>query len=168
MTGPAADKRLSLAQIGDWLGMTGKDTAEKMAATRQVIQGFAELAVNGRELLKGTGPITDFEQRIMAKAASGDINELSPIEVVTLARLGRRAAIAQATEHNRRIDEFASRDPAYARIAEHYKQDVPRHMWPTPTEKAKASLRAARNSPGYVDAFRKQFGPWTDEILAEQ
>lgn len=165
--GPAAEKRLGLAQIGDWLGMTGKDTQETMANTRKVIQGLAELSLNNRELLKGTGPITDFEQRIASKAASGDINEMSPTEVITLARLGRRAALAQAAEHNRRIDDFATRDPRYAEIARHYKQDIPRHMWPTPTEKAKASLRAARNSPGYVEAFRKQFGPWTDEILAE-
>jgi hypothetical protein len=168
LTGPAGDKMLTFAQIGDWLGMTGKDTQETMANTRKVIQGLAELSLNNRELLKGTGPITDFEQRIASKAASGEVNELSPIEVITLARLGRRAALAQAAEHNRRIEDFASRDQRYAEIARHYKQDIPRHMWPTPTDKARASLKAARNSPGYVEAFRKQFGPWTDEILAEQ
>jgi hypothetical protein len=167
-TGPAGDKMLTFAQIGDWLGMTGKDTQETMANTRKVIQGLAELSLNNRELLKGTGPITDFEQRIASKAASGEVNELSPTEVITLARLGRRAALAQAAEHNRRIEDFASRDQRYAEIARHYKQDIPRHMWPTPTDKARASLKAARNSPGYVEAFRKQFGPWTDEILAEQ
>ena len=84
ITGPFANQRITLNQIGETLGVTGKDTAEQLQNTRNLMQGLArqELAAAGQ--MKGQGQITESERGILRRAESGSINELTKPELQTL------------------------------------------------------------------------------------
>lgn len=58
---------------------------EKLTSTRQVIQGLAKLSLQGRQSLRGQGTITDSEQNMLAKATSGDIDNMSVDEIRLIA-----------------------------------------------------------------------------------
>lgn len=58
---------------------------DKLNATRQTIQGLAKLSLASRQSLKGQGSITDAEQKMLANAASGDIDNLTTEEIRLIA-----------------------------------------------------------------------------------
>lgn len=58
---------------------------EKLKATRSAIQGMAKLALQSRQSLKGQGPITDYEQKMLSDAASGSIDNLTVDEIRLIA-----------------------------------------------------------------------------------
>lgn len=102
-TGPMASKRLGLAQLGTVLGVTGKDDAEKIANTRQAVRGLAELTLQGRKTMQGQGQITDKESALAEKAISGDIDSMTPQELVIIANASKRAAQHTVANHQRLV-----------------------------------------------------------------
>lgn len=88
--GPTANARLSIAQVGDLLGVAGKNTQEKILNTRQAIRALSEQAVAARSQLGGQAQISNSEQELLTKATSGDISELTVGELRMLAELGAR------------------------------------------------------------------------------
>ena len=90
MSGPGAGIRLTGAQIAETLGF-GSDTAG-LTQTRAAIQGLAKLGLSARGSLKGSGAISDFEQRTLMKAESGDIEKLTGPELRAIADVADRAA----------------------------------------------------------------------------
>lgn len=119
IAGPTASAQLRLAQIGTVLGVTGKDTAETIANTRQAIRGFAELTLQGRKSMRGEGAITESEGKLAEKAFSGDIDSLTPAEIKQLANASKRAAEFNLGEYNRKLDVL-KKDPATAQLAPFY------------------------------------------------
>lgn len=101
--GPLADKRVTLAQVGQVLGVGGKDDAEKLTNTRQAVRGLAELTLQGRQQMKGQGAITESEGKLAEKAMSGDISQLTVPEIRQLARASERAARFNHAEHVRKL-----------------------------------------------------------------
>lgn len=101
--GPMASTRLKMAQIGDVLGISGADTKEKIANTRQAIRGLSEMTLQGRKSMRGEGAITESEGKLAERAFSGDLDELTPAEVKQLAKASDRAAKHLVNEHNRKI-----------------------------------------------------------------
>jgi len=91
ITGPLADQRLSVARIGDALGFKGDKSVE---ATREVIQGLSEMALQSRKALTGQGQITEGEQKLLLKARSGDIS-FTKGELEVIFGVADRAAKAQ-------------------------------------------------------------------------
>lgn len=91
ITGPFADQRLSAARISSALGFTGE---KGINATREVIQGLSEMALQSRGMLTGQGSITNEEQRLLIQARSGDIN-FTRGELETLLNVAERASRAQ-------------------------------------------------------------------------
>jgi hypothetical protein len=101
--GPFADKRLMLTQIADVMNITGATQQEKLANTRAVINGFANMALDAAGKLKGSGSITDAERALLNKASSGSINELSMPELKTVLDVAERQAFRLHQSHNELI-----------------------------------------------------------------
>lgn len=91
ITGPFADQRLAVARVANALGFTG---SKAIAATTELIQGNADMALKSRSLLTGQGQITEGEQKLLLKARSADIN-FTKDELNTLFDVFDRAAKAQ-------------------------------------------------------------------------
>lgn len=102
-TGPMASKRLGLAQLGSVLGVGGSNDAEKIANTRQAVRGLAELTLQGRKTMQGQGQITDKESALAEKAISGDIDSMTPQELVIIANASKRAAQHTVSNHQRLV-----------------------------------------------------------------
>lgn len=104
VTGPLADVRVTGLQIGQMLGVGGKDAAEVLANTRQAIRGLSEMTLQGRKEMSGQGAITDRESALAEKATSGDINSLTAEEVRILANASARAARYRIDAHRKKVD----------------------------------------------------------------
>lgn len=117
--GPGAGARLKIAQIGDLLGVSGADTAEKIANTRQAIRGLAEMTLQGRKQMSGQGAITESESKLAQQATSGDIDSMTPAELKQLANASSRASQYIINEHNRKV-QIAKSKPETAGIAGYF------------------------------------------------
>ena len=120
IAGTFATPQLRLAQFGQVLGVTGKDTAETIANTRQAIRGFAELTLQGRKSMRGEGAITESEGKLAEKAFSGDIDSLTPAEIRQIANASKRVAEYSISEYNRKLD-IIGRNPDLKDVVEIYR-----------------------------------------------
>ena len=116
--GTGADTKLQLAQIGDSLGITGKDTQEKLANTRQLVQSLAQLTLEGRKQMKGQGQVTDQESKLAERAISGDLN-FTPTELRVLAGAADRSGRAVYGNYQRKIDAL-KQNPNVNALAPYY------------------------------------------------
>lgn len=119
MAGPGANTRLFIAQIGQTLGVGGKDTAEQIANTRSAIQGLAQSTVAARASLKGQGQVSDYEGRLLQRAASGEIDSLTAPEIRQIAEVNKRLAQQTIKVHNSRVGKLQN-DPTTAPLANFY------------------------------------------------
>lgn len=120
IAGPMANGRLKVAQVGQLLGVTGKDEAETIARSRDVIRGLSEMTLQGRKQMTGQGAITESEGRLAEKAMSGDINDLTPAEIKQLARASARASKFVYDQHQQNLGNLRS-DPNTAKLEPFYK-----------------------------------------------
>lgn len=120
IAGPLATPQLKLAQFGQILGVTGKDTAETIANTRQAIRGFAELTLQGRKSMRGEGAITESEGKLAERAFSGDIDSLTPAEIRQIANASKRVAEYSIGEYNRKLD-IIGKNPDLKDVVEIYR-----------------------------------------------
>lgn len=122
--GPLANQRVTLAQIGQVLGVSGKDATESLVNTRNVIQGLArqELAAAGQ--MKGQGQITENERAILKKAEAGEISAMTKPELQTFIGAIRKTARARVAAHQRNIQQLGS-DPQAATILPYLQIDAP-------------------------------------------
>lgn len=91
ITGPFAEQRLSATRVANALGFTGD---KGINATRELIQGNAEMALRARGLMRGQGQITEGEQKLLVKARAGEI-DFTKGEMQTLFNVFERASRAQ-------------------------------------------------------------------------
>lgn len=120
-TGVGANQRLTAAQIADGLGLGGKDTTEKIANTRQAVQGLAQLTLQGRKQMRGEGAITESEGALAQRAMSGDVS-LTAGEIRQLAEAAKRSAKFQYSQHQNIINAM-KQDPNTRGLVPYY--DVP-------------------------------------------
>jgi len=142
MSGPLANQRLKVAQIADVLGVAGKDTQERIAATRNTIRGLAEMTLQGRKQMTGQGAITDREQAIAEKATSGSVEDLTASEIRQLAQASSRSARFVYDQHTEMLNRVSS-NPATANIAGFYKP-LP---WPTSPRVSQPAAQPGGGSP---------------------
>ena len=107
ITGPFAEQRLAVAQVGSVLGFTGDKAVN---ATRELIQGNAEMALKSRSMLAGQGAITENEQKLLMKARSGDIS-FTKSELNTLFNVFERASKAQYEKSIKLLGSAAKQSP---------------------------------------------------------
>lgn len=118
IAGPFANGRLTAIQVADVLGVGGKDSAEKIANTRQAIRGLAEMTLQGRKQMTGQGSITESEGKLAERAMSGDIT-MTAAEIKQLANASRRAAQFTYNQHQAQLNNMRSR-PDLAGMADFY------------------------------------------------
>lgn len=117
--GPLASKRLSLAQLGQVLGIGGESDAEIIANTRQVVRGLSEMTLAGRKEMAGQGAVTDKESALAERAASGDIDSLTPAEILIIANASKRVGDHRLKSHQRKVEK-ARNNPATSGIADYF------------------------------------------------
>ena len=120
IAGPLSGGRLKIAQVGQLLGVTGKDDAETIARSRDVIRGLSEMTLKGRQQMTGQGAITESEGALAEKANSGNIEDLTPAEIKQLARASARASKFAYEQHQDNLRNLNS-DPATAKLGGFYK-----------------------------------------------
>lgn len=122
--GPGANQRVVLAQVGQALGVGGKNNAEVLANTRNVMQGLArqELAAAGQ--MKGQGQITESERAILRKAEAGQINEMTKPEMEQFISAIRKTARARIGAHQRNLQRL-SQDPQASTIIDYMQVQAP-------------------------------------------
>ena len=131
ITGPGANARLTLTQWGDALGLGGADQKAKLENTRSVLQGLAQLTLQGRQQMRGQGAITQDESKLAERAISGDLS-MSPAELRVLTNAARRAGQYVHQEHQRKV-QAVSANPDYSPMVPFYAvPDMPQQ--PTATQ----------------------------------
>ncbi len=118
IVGPGANTRIKLSQIGQVLGVNGKDATEQLQNTRNVMQGLArqELAAAGQ--MKGQGQITESERGILRRAEAGDISELTTPEIQTLLGALKKTSQYRVGIHNQNLERL-KKDPNAAGVADY-------------------------------------------------
>ena len=133
IAGPFAGGRVTLAQMGQALGVGGADAKEQLANTRQVIRGLAEMTLQGRSQMKGQGAITESEGLLAERANSGKIEDLTIPEIKQLALASDRAARFAYAEHERKYQEML-KNPTTSSLATYYQGPVMPPAITTPSE----------------------------------
>lgn len=153
ITGPFANQRITLNQIGETLGITGQNTAEQLQNTRNVMQGLArqELAAAGQ--MKGQGQITESERAILRKAESGSINEMTKPEMTTLFTALEKTANYRIGIHQKNMGRMAS-DKNLADVSKYYEiqpQEAPKSVVKTGMYQGKKVNQYSDGSTGYAN-----------------
>jgi len=109
ITGPFAERRLQVAQIANAFGFVGD---KGINATRELIQGNAEMALKARAMIagQGQGPITEGEQALLVRARAGDIN-FTKGELNTLFNIFDRGAKAQYDQSRKLLQSATTQSP---------------------------------------------------------
>lgn len=141
IVGPLANQRVTLAQIGQSLGVGGADTREILQNTRAVVQGLArqELAAAGQ--MKGQGQITESERAILRKAESGQINEMTRPELETFIGAIRKTARGRIAAHEKNMQRLR-RDPQSQTIVDYLDVQAPSDTPIAPEKSQKPSIKA--------------------------
>lgn len=126
-SGPMANQRIQLAQIGDLLGVNGATTTEKLQNTRSVINGLANMALESANKLKGQGQVSDAERALLQKASSSSIEAISVPELRILMNISQRHAATEYQNHQRLLKNA----PDTTNMWMYKSQDIP----PTPLPK---------------------------------
>ena len=137
IAGPLAGGRVTLAQMGQALGVGGADAKQQLANTRQVIRGLAEMTLQGRSQMKGQGAITESEGLLAERANSGKIEDLTIPEIKQLALASDRAARFAYAEHERKYQEML-KNPTTSSLATYYQGPAMPPAITTPSEEPPA------------------------------
>ena len=92
-------------RIANLLGFRG-DKEKNINATRVLIQGLSEMALNAREALKGQGSISNYEGELLERARGGDIN-FTAGELTAILDVSSRASKQQHAQNYKLLQEAA-------------------------------------------------------------
>jgi hypothetical protein len=115
----------SVDQFAAALGVSGKNTQEKLARTAQAMQQLASLELDAATSMKGQGTITDFERGLIARASGGNLRDFTAVEINALLDSLDKVAKAKIQSHQQNY-EIMSSDPTGKKYSKYYKIDVPR------------------------------------------
>jgi len=113
ITGPFANKRLGAERLANLFGFRG-DKEQKINATRVLIQGLSEMALNSREMLTGQGSVSNYEGELLQRARGGDI-DFTAGEISAILDVSSRASKQQHAQ-NYKLLLAASKDNPSAKI----------------------------------------------------
>lgn len=102
IVGPGQTFRQNLSRVGQMIGVGGKDEAERLANTAQLVQGMADLSLKASSSIKGQGQVSNFERELLTRASSGDMN-FTQAEVKSLINVMGRINRAKITNHQNLI-----------------------------------------------------------------
>lgn len=104
--GPFASQTMTVKQF---IYKTTGGNAEDIKQTRQTIRALSEMAVEARKELQGQGQVTESEAKAVEKAESGNIDDMTTIELGELAKLTKRASNYRVRAHQDMVDEVGRR-----------------------------------------------------------
>lgn len=99
-------------------------TEEGRVKTREVIQGLSQMTLAARKSLKGQGQVSDYEGKLLAKAASGDIDNLTIPEIQALTKTAVRLANGSITQHQSYLKKIQN-DPELKGLAPFFDISTP-------------------------------------------
>ena len=146
IAGPLAGVRTKFAQI---LELAGAGDKEKLVNTRSAIQGLASLTLESRAELKGQGQITDTETKLLERARSGSIEDMTIAELQQVVNISQRLANRMWSSHQNLLGTMEG-DPAAVDTIRYYRPTMPlpqaigesRPATPAQTDKRKQGLDA--------------------------
>lgn len=106
LAGPGTAPVMLLRQVGQVIGAGGKSNEEVLQNTRTAMQGLAQMSLDGAKQLAGQGQVTEFERRLVERAASGDIGSMTLPELKTLMAVQRKAAMYTIKAHETNVDRL--------------------------------------------------------------
>lgn len=149
ITGPGADAKVTLLQVGRALGVTGADADEILSNTRAVVQGLAQGELTAAQGMKGQGAMSDAERALVKRVAGGDIN-LSTPELMTLTSAIERNAMARVKTHQANVDRLKGVPGAESLLPFYSAPQVPAEVQaPTPQP---ATPQPAQQVPSWKSA----------------
>ena len=114
----------SVDQFATALGVSGKNTQEKLARTAEAMQKLATLELDAATSMKGQGAITDFERGLIARASAGNLRDFTAVEINALLDSLDKVARAKVEAHQQNYEVMSS-DPTGKKYSKYYKIDVP-------------------------------------------
>ena len=120
IAGPLAGVRTKFAQV---LELAGAGDKEKLVNTRSAIQGLASLTLESRAELKGQGQITDTETKLLERARSAEIGELTIAELQQVVNVSQRLANRMWSSHQNLLKTMEG-DPAAADSIRYYRPSM--------------------------------------------
>jgi hypothetical protein len=146
IAGPLAGVRTKFAQL---LELAGAGDKEKLINTRTAIQGLAGLTLESRAELKGQGQVTDTETKLLEKARSADINDLTIPELQQVVNVSQRLASRLFSNHETLLGRMKD-DPAAKDSMRYYeptgKMAAPISEGKTPAVQSKDAKRPSLGS----------------------
>ena len=124
IAGPGSTFRVLGLQVGQMLGVGGKDGAEVLANTRTAIQSMAKAELDAAAQMKGQGQITEAERGIIKRAAAGDIDSLTAPEIRLLAEGMEKTARYKIKQHQANVTRLGQM-PGAAPIIPFYSVEDP-------------------------------------------
>lgn len=148
MAGPGTTLRTAALQVGSMLGVGGKDATEALVNTRKVVQGLAESTLASRGMLKGQGQVTEYEQKTLEKARSGNIDDMTIPELRAIFQVANRLAQEQYSRSSSSLQEIQT-NPEYRQIAPFYRApELPQpYQAPAPAAPTASPARVRRFNP---------------------
>jgi hypothetical protein len=148
ITGKFAETRIDFARLANTLGFTGGKALE---STQTLIKGMAELALQARDMLKGTGQITEYEQKLCERARSGDIS-LTDKEIGVVLDVAERASQLQYTRNVKLLEKNAVSGDVNAQnfvdiLREEYGTTPPTTPLPVPAGATPPAMPASAGLP---------------------
>ena len=101
--GPTATIRNKIGQVSQMLGVGGADNEERLVNTRNVMRSLAQFSLGARKQLKGQGQVSDFEGKLIVKAESGEIDDMTMPEIKTFLSVTDRLAQRQYEQHQHNL-----------------------------------------------------------------
>jgi hypothetical protein len=116
IAGPLAGARTKFAQV---LEMAGVGDKEKLANTRNAIQGLASMTLASRGDLRGQGQITDMETKLLERAKSADIGDLTIGELHQIVNTAQKVSNRLWSNHQTLLKTMEN-DPEAASARKYY------------------------------------------------
>jgi hypothetical protein len=112
----------AIDQLATAIGVTGKNTQDKLQRTAVAMQRLASLELQAAEAMKGA--ITENERNLIARAAGGNLRDFTSVEVQSLLDSLERVA-RQKIESHQQNWEVMSADPIGSKYSKYYKIEAP-------------------------------------------
>jgi hypothetical protein len=148
MSGPLSAQTAVIARVGSTLGITGQTVQETLNRTTEALQGLASLELNAAQQMRGQGAITEGERALIARAAAGNLQQLTAGEVVSLLNALDKVSTRKIETHKRNVQRLKKVLPEELQgYADVFTTDFPE---PTISTSAPGGARDAAVAAGLV------------------
>lgn len=124
ISGPGTKFKVFGLRLGQALGAGGKDAAEMLVNTGNVVRSMAQAELDAATQMRGQGQITEAEREIIRRAASGSIDDMTEPEIRALVDATEKVARLKISNHVRNVESLRKM-PSAAQLMPFYDVDQP-------------------------------------------